>query len=364
MSGRILALFSALPGSGGGIARFDADWLEALQDFDLHAVLRGHLPTTLPTGLQAGRVWAASSRMGYVWTAWRMAHRLRPALIHCAHLHLAPLAAWLARRLGCRWQLQVHGIEAWATPAPVRRRAVEHADQICCVSRYSRQRLLRWARIDPQRVRVVPNTVAECFQPVPSEAGEASDSPGLPARTGPRLLTVGRLSAAEAYKGHDRVIAVLPALLQRHPGLQYLIAGSGDDQPRLQALAAAAGVAPQVHFLGAVSPAQLPALYRSVDVYVMPSAGEGFGIVFLEALACGTPVVALAGDGSADPLVDGLLGALATPDTLADAIHTTLTQPQDPTTLAAATRQRFGRPAFRQHLQTLIRSVLTPATPT
>ena len=364
MRARVLALFSALPGSGGGIARFDADWLEALQGItqavDIHALVRGATVNPRPAGLRAEQITAARGRVGYACAAWRMARRLRPALIHCAHLHLAPLAAWLARRLRCRWQLQVHGIEAWDPPSPLRRRAVDQADLICCVSRYTRQRLLQWARIAPERVRVLPNTVADSFQPDPSAVLSA---PALPTQGGPRLLTVGRLSAAEAYKGHDRVIAALPAVLQSHPELQYLIAGTGDDQPRLAAAAIAAGVAAHVHFLGAVPPAQLPALYRSVDAYVMPSRGEGFGIVFLEALACGTPVIALAGDGSADPLVDGVLGTLATPETLGDAILHTLARPRDPLQLAAATRLRFGRAAYGQHLQRLLQPVLPVTHP-
>lgn len=302
----LLGLFGDGPGAGGGIARYNCDWLAAMAPQPVHAVFRnaGQQAAEL---LRGGRLRIASGRLAYVRAAWQLCRQLRPTVIFCAHLHYAPLAAWLCRRFGAQLWLQLHGVEAWPCPTPARRRAAESAALVSCVSRYSRSRFLQWARIDPQRVRVLPNTVGPEFTPGTADPALRRE---LPDTAGPLLLTVGRLSASEAYKGHDLVIAALPALLQEWPQLQYLVAGDGDDRARLQSLAHQCGVQQQVRFLGQVSHAALPDLYRLSDLYVMPSRGEGFGIVYLEAMCCGTPALGLAGDGSADPLADGELGTL------------------------------------------------------
>jgi len=124
---------------------------------------------------------------------------------------------------------------------------------------------------------------------------------------GPILLTVGRLAASERYKGHEQIFAALPALRARFPGLVHVVAGDGDDRPRLERCAAelAAGC---VRFLGFVPEQDLPDLYRLADLYVMPSTQEGFGIVYLEAAACGLRVLGGVGGGSGDAIADARVG--------------------------------------------------------
>jgi len=138
-------------------------------------------------------------------------------------------------------------------------------------------------------------------------------SPGLRSRYGLTshekvILTVGRLNAEEAYKGYDVIVRSLPAVRAAIGYVRYLIAGSGDDRPRIEELAASLGVSDMVTFCGFVADEELPDLYRLADVYAMPSTGEGFGIVFLESMACGTPVLAGNNDGAVDALANGHLG--------------------------------------------------------
>jgi glycosyltransferase involved in cell wall biosynthesis len=121
------------------------------------------------------------------------------------------------------------------------------------------------------------------------------------------LLTVARLRSTDIYKGVDVTIKALPQIAKTFPNVKYLVIGRGDDQSRLTKLAADLGVAGRVIFAGFVPTENLAAHYRLADAYVMPSQ-EGFGIVYLEALACGIPVLAGDADGSADPLQDGKLG--------------------------------------------------------
>jgi glycosyltransferase involved in cell wall biosynthesis len=125
------------------------------------------------------------------------------------------------------------------------------------------------------------------------------------------LLTVGRLEPTERSKGHDRVIRVLPNLLRDYPSLKYVIVGEGGDSVRLRTLAEEFGVAGVVRFADYRD--QLRACYSACDVFVMPSTQEGFGIVFLEALACGLPVVAGGVDGSVSATLWGDLGYLCDP---------------------------------------------------
>ena len=99
-----------------------------------------------------------------------------------------------------------------------------------------------------------------------------------------------------------------------HPEIVYMVAGDGDDRPRLEQMARDLGVYEATRFVGAVPDNELSDLYRLADIFVMPSSGEGFGIVFLQALASGIPVIAGDGDGSRDPLRDGTAGTLVALD--------------------------------------------------
>jgi glycosyltransferase involved in cell wall biosynthesis len=126
-------------------------------------------------------------------------------------------------------------------------------------------------------------------------------------------MTVGRIVAADRYKGFDEVIEVLPNLIRQEPDLVYLIVGRGPDMARLVCKAEALGVASHVVFTGYVAEEEKSAVYRLADAYVMASRGEGFGFVILEALATGIPTVASAIDGGREALRDGMLGQLVNP---------------------------------------------------
>jgi len=121
------------------------------------------------------------------------------------------------------------------------------------------------------------------------------------------LMTVARLWSGDIYKGVDITIRALPKIIQAFPEVKYLVIGRGDDQPRLAKLAEDLKVADRVIFAGFVPTEALPDHYRVANAYIMPSQ-EGFGIVYLEAMACGIPVLSGDADGSADPLQDGNLG--------------------------------------------------------
>jgi phosphatidylinositol alpha-1,6-mannosyltransferase len=247
--------------------------------------------------------------------------------------------------------MQAHGIEVWSQLRTVWRNAIEQSDLILCVSRYTRKIVLEQISIQPERVMVLSNTVADVFTP-----GSYADFRSRHGWENKRiLLTVGRMDSREQYKGQDRVIAILPDLLARGHDVVYLVVGDGDDRSRLEQLARETGVQERVRFLGALETNQLVDVYRAADLFVMPSTGEGFGISFLEAMACGTPAIGLAAGGARDALADGALGKLVDQSELSRAVNEALCAPQpDPHALSAAVRARFSHGVFRNSVNGIL----------
>jgi glycosyltransferase involved in cell wall biosynthesis len=125
---------------------------------------------------------------------------------------------------------------------------------------------------------------------------------------------VCRLAETECYKGYDQIIKAMPEIMRSVPNARYLLVGKGPDRPRIEKLIADAGVQDAVILAGFVPDEELADHYNLCDIFAMPSRAEGFGIVYLEALACGKPVLAGNKDGSRDALGDGELGLLVDPD--------------------------------------------------
>jgi phosphatidylinositol alpha-1,6-mannosyltransferase len=341
--GTVLALVTEAVGGEGGIAQYNRDFFSALRACEAVssiAVLSRRAPAASAV---FGKIDQGRGRIAYVVAALCEAFRRRPDVVFCGHLHMAPLAAAIARLRRAKLILQLHGIEAWLPPSRPRRAAVEAADLVLCVSRHTRSAVLGWAAIAPERVLVVPNTVADAFSP-----GDGAALRTALALDGKRvLLTVGRMASAERYKGHDRVVRAIPDLVRQGQDVVYAMIGGGDDRRRLEELAQTLGVAERVRFLGARPRETVAAAYRMADLYVMPSTGEGFGIAYLEAMASGTPALGLDAAGARDALADGELGTLVSEAELGAAIARLLGAAKpDPRALAAATRARFGRAAF------------------
>jgi phosphatidyl-myo-inositol dimannoside synthase len=273
--------------------------------------------------------------------------------VFCGHLFMAPLAAAIAKLLRIPLWAQVHGVEAWKELSGLHRRSVEAAALVTSVSRYTRRRLLEWVGIDPARVRVLPSTIDPRFQPGPKPAYLLERHCAWGKKV---IMTVSRLARSERYKGHDRVIGVLPNILLAYPHTIYLIVGEGDDRPRLESLSAALGLTEKVQFSGQVTGEELPDYFRLADLFVMPSTGEGFGIAFLEALACGIPVIGGNQDGSLDALGDGALGIAIKPDDsdeLSLAIQAALANPVRDSNCV----ERFTLNTFSTHARALLATI-------
>jgi phosphatidyl-myo-inositol dimannoside synthase len=348
---RVLALVSEAYGGYGGIAQYNRDLFQAMSDFaaapTVDVLPRYARDRTGPLPDRVRQHAAVSDRQLLALRAVALAERLHPDVVFSGHLHLSPLAAWIARRHRARLVQQTHGVEVWPRPSELRRRSLEAADLVLCVSRDTRARVLAWANVAPERVRVAPNTVAGRF--APGSRAEARQRLGLGDER--VILSVSRLDAGQRHKGQDRIIRLLPMLVERGLDVLYLIAGEGDDGARLRALADATGVAGRVRFLGRTPDDQIAELYRAADLFALPSTGDGFGIVFLEAMACGTPVLGLAAGGVPDALADGELGALAMAQELPEALARAVAEARPTPALAEAMSARFGRGRFRARLE-------------
>ena len=248
-------------------------------------------------------IWLGRLRLG-ITLLWLLLKK-QPKQVFCGHINLAPLVQILCVPLGIPYTVLTYGKEVWEPLPNKYQQALKQATKILTISRYSRDRCCESNHLDPEKFQLLPCMVdGDKFIPglLPVDLIE-----GYNLQRAKILMTVARLWSGDPYKGVDVTIRSLPIILQSFSEVKYLIIGQGDDQTRLAKLAQDLGVGEKVIFAGFVPTEDLVKYYQVADAYVMPSQ-EGFGIVYLEAMACGLPVLSGDGDGSADPLQDGKLG--------------------------------------------------------
>ena len=284
--------------------------------------------------------------------------RERPACTLSTHLHFLPALRMLRSLTGIPYGGVLHGIEAWKISSRSRIKALQGADLLMAVSHFTRDRVIADYGLADNQVAVVPNTFdGNRFTPGPKPAH-------LLARYGlrpdqPVILTVSRLALSERYKGHWQVLIALHWIREVFPDVHYVIVGTGDELQHLSSAVQALGLESNVTFAGFVPTSELADHYRLCDAFVMPSTKEGFGIVFLEAAACGKPVIAGNSDGSVDAVDHGRLGIMVDPHRprqIADAAISALkkTNPNallfDPEALSRAVSDTFGYKAVKKRL--------------
>lgn len=279
-------------------------------------------------------------------------------LVICGHINLLPLAVPFALLQRAVLVLQVHGIDVWQAPtARAVRLAMRRVQHVWTVSGVTRERMNTWACLPEPAYTVIPNAVDLNRYGLAPPRADLVDRYRLTGRK--VVLTLARLSSSERYKGVDELLELLPGLLAVEPTLAYVVVGDGDDLPRLQTKAQVLGVAGCVTFTGYVPEDDKADHLRLADVFALPGRGEGFGIVYLEALACGVPVVGSCLDGSREALREGLLGELANPDepaTIAQAVLRLLYQPKRvPEGLSY-----FDRNHFNARVATAVRRMSAP----
>lgn len=246
--------------------------------------------------------------------------RERPKAVQLATLYEGYLGLWLRRWLNLPYVIYAHGnevLDAVRSDWPGHRIALQEADHILAVSQFTQDLVLK-SGVNPDRVSLVhPGCDVERFRP--QGVSPAQRVAFLERHHEAKvILTVGRLVPR---KGHDVMIRALPLIRKRLPNVCYVIVGRGPQRARLEILAKELHVADLVMFKEGVSNDQLPLVYAMCDVFAMVSRQniegcdvEGFGLVFLEANACGKPVLAGRSGGMGDAVVDGVTGMLVDPD--------------------------------------------------
>jgi len=296
----VLAAITLHPAGGGvaGVARLLWDAMQARwPDARLIRLLTDDTPRHLASSMGARLAFGARIGLAQVsgtcgWTLY-------------SHLSLAKAQRFVPVWSRRPYVIFLHGIEAWGPLALADRGVVAGAVLRLANSAYTADRV-RQAHPDIGPIVVCPLAVPPRWNGTPAAARPTvRDRIGLHA-----VVVVARMSAAERYKGHDALLEAWPAVVARQPDAQLVIVGGGDDLPRLRQKAVALGVDPRVIFTGFVDAQELTGIYERAAVFAMPSRGEGFGLVYLEAMEHGLPCIGSIHDAAREVIEDGVTGCL------------------------------------------------------
>lgn len=279
-----------------------------------------------------------------------------------SHVNLLPIG-WLVKLINPKVKLILlaHGIEVWSIPMGYKEFMLKKCDSILCVSAFTRQQMITQYALPPEKMLVFNN----CLDPFLNAPVEKAVAMKLRKKYGLNesdkvLFTLTRMESGERYKGYDRVIEALSQLHQQCPQMKYLIGGSYEASEKLyiDQKINKFGLLGKVLFAGFIPEDELAHHFEMCDYYVMPSYNEGFGIVFIEALYYGLPVVAGNKDGSVDALEQGKWGMLIDPLDI-DAIKMALKTLYDmPVQSGVVNRKdlllKFGYEAYKVKLENLL----------
>ena len=355
---KILALMPDAYRGFGGIAQYNRDLLDVLlgaERVERIVSLTRHYPDPdsglAPSPAKLEQHFLAGKSMRYLIATLVYGLKVRPDVILCGHINLLPVAVLLKKLTGAPLILEAYGIEAWQRGRGVRSWGIGQVDLVIAISRFTREQLMRWSGLEPHRIKIVPNAVRLSAYSSSEKPGYLVERYGLEGKL--VLLTVGRLPGHERYKGQDRIITLMPALIAQFPDLVYLIVGDGRDRRRLEAMVEKMGLEEHVLFAGRIREDEKIDHYNLADAFAMPSMSEGFGFVFLEAAACGLPVLGGSRDGSRDALVDGRLGVMVdpeSPDELLEGLETILTREKR----VPECLKPFDFPRFKRQIEELV----------
>ena len=269
-------------------------------------------------------------------------HVDRRTLIIALHAHVSPLALPMVAR-GARLVIFIYGAEIWRPLGRAERAAFKRAERIIAISAYTAR---RFQQANPWLDRPIHLCHLSAGADTGATAGlPADDDQARPEGFTGFALIVGRMSVEERYKGHDLLIDLWPRIRRAAPQAMLVVAGDGDDRARLEQKARAAGLGTAVRFLGAVTDATLRRLYHDSAFLLMPSIGEGFGLVFLESMRAGRPCIG--GIGAASEVIeDGVTGFVVDPASPDDVERAIVRLFNDP-----ALRQRMGHEGRERFLR-------------
>lgn len=257
-------------------------------------------------------------RQAFSFKALTLARKADVVILSHVNMAVVGLAIKLIKPQCAVW-LVAHGIEVWRPLSTVKKWFLDRCDKVICVSNFTKQEMIRWHHTSSDKC-VVLNNAVDSFMIPPNSFDKPAyllDRYKLN-QSDVVLFTLTRLAATEQYKGYEQVIKVIDKLKAKIPNIKYVLSGQHDaiEEARIKQLIAHHGVEEQVILTGFVNEKELPDHFVMADLFVLPSKKEGFGIVFIEALACGLPVICGNVDGSMDAIRNGDLGKAINPDDL------------------------------------------------
>lgn len=292
-----LAAESLRTGNSGiaRLARLMARILEEEHSEDRLRVRAATLSDSVPaSGISLPIHSMSGSRTRFVWS-------VQKAALSCSHFFYDFLGM---ARAHCRLPLLhrpflvwIAGIDVWENARPVRIRTARMADRLLCISHYTRERA--------HRIHGCFDRAEVCWLATETDEPAPLHSPH---RGRPTVLILSRIDEGGGYKGHRELIACWPKVLSAVPDARLVIVGKGPGLELLQQLASSSPAAGHISFRGFVPDAQMDALWSETNVFAMPSRGEGFGLVYVEAMRQGLPVIASVHDAGSEINLDGRTG--------------------------------------------------------
>lgn len=362
---KVLFLYLKAFSFTGGIEKFNCSFLKALHELSVEGYVDASANSMYDTEVNE-QYFAKKRFKGFggsrlFFVLHTIYHALKNDVLILGHINLAVVGI-LVKKLKPNIQLVLvaHGIEVWETQTGFKQQLLHQADMILAVSSFTKAKITEHnPMVKDERIKVFPNTIDSYFD-LPKDFNRPAY---LMSRYGIStndqvILTVTRLSSTEKYKGYDNTIALIQSINQQsNHKVHYLLCGKYDaaEFERVNALIDEYRAKDYVQLVGFVKDAELIDHYLLADVFVMPSKKEGFGIVFIEAMACGRKVIAGNKDGSVDALKNGALGQLVDPDdkaALMAAIEHSLEQSlETPLLLQEKVMDSFGFHRYKERLK-------------
>ena len=363
---KILFLYLDSFSNTGGIEKFNRCFLKALQELNNESEFYSnaysmydsicdekYFSTTFFKGFSGKKI---------LFVLNSIIHSFKFDTIILGHINLA-LIGIIIKKINPKAKiiLITHGIEVWQEQKGTKKMVLQYADEVFAVSHFTKNKMLATnSYLEANKIKIFPNTIDPYFQ-FPTQFNKPDyllKRYGIDKHT-KVLLTVTRLANSEQYKGYDFVIEALPQILNKNNStvIKYLIGGKGQTEElnRIENLIQQYNVQEQVQLLGFIKDEELIDHYLLADVFAMPSKKEGFGIVFIEAAACGCKVIAGNKDGSVDALQNGALGTLINPDSVQELEQAILeninSNHHHPATLQQKVVSSFGFPVFKERLK-------------
>ncbi len=317
---QILLLLTDLFDEVGGIQTFNRCFVKALSDISIkkNTNIKIKILVLNDSGISSlASRYIMSKNIEYIFfaknkfrfTASVLKESLVSNKIIFGHINFSPLLLIINMfNYTSEKMLIVHGTEVWKKVAYLKSCAIKKIEKILSVSAYTKEQMKIYNKTPEYKFIVFPNTLDPFYPAEPS----VDEKVILP--KGKIILSVTRLHPEEHYKNIDLVIKVLPEVLKSIPDTNYVIVGEGADRLRLELLAKELGVKNNVIFTGYVSENMLPLYYESSNVFILPSTGEGFGIVFLEAMYYSKPCIGANAGGIPEVIENRKTGFLVNPN--------------------------------------------------